>query len=69
MKMVLELDGRIVEVEIQYEKSAVDSFISSGYFMGGDMRDLTDQELETLQQLYTEEVQQACFERVGYFER
>lgn len=50
------------EVEVQVECSAVDSFVMRGWLLTGDGRALTDDELNTLNEDCTDEIQAYAWE-------
>jgi hypothetical protein len=66
--MKTTFNSRPVEYEIEFGvHSACDSFISKGWYCDGDMEDLTDSELEQLQDENADEICSADMENHGYY--
>lgn len=65
--MTTTFNGRKVEYEIEYEKHACDSYIIRAWFYDGDMRDLTESEIEELQDECADEICSADMEKHGYY--
>lgn len=60
--------NRPVEVEIEFGvHSACDSFIVSGGYLDGSLEDLSDSELEELNDLLADEICEADTEKYGYY--
>lgn len=65
--MTLTYKNRKIYVEVDFSGAACDSFYAHGNYEDGAMEDLTDQELDDINENYQQELAEYCLERAGYW--
>ena len=65
--MKIEFNDRKVYIEIDCSGAICDAFATYGYYEDGECEELTDKELDRINDYHRKAIEEYCLEQIGYW--